>query len=352
MSNPTGASVSRPAAEIEVDQKPAPPDEEGPQADAEDALHRLERLLESLTPSNPPKKIPAPAMTGGSAPRTLPRVEPQAARLAEAIAEARPRRPFLRAALLGVAAAAALGAVVALNGAPGLMRRPPSNGPAAPPTGTLRPSDESVAGSAAAGSPLLKEGADSADVNGADSRAAPQPQAFDPIPDRTAAPPNATPASSAAPTEVPPAFEAAKALAETEPKPSEASATPASSAATKEAPPAAEVVKASAEPEPKAADEATVGAQRLEPEPPTTQSDNPFGVGEALKPNPIDPDVAPLPPIRPRSLGKPAKRTAKPHKEAKVEAEPPAPPPAAQAEAPAAEPAGNPLLRALHDTLK
>jgi hypothetical protein len=330
MSNPTGASGSRPASEIEVDQKPAPPDEEGPRADAEDALHRLERLLESLTPSNPPRKIPAPAMTGGSAPRTLPRVEPQAARLAEAIAEARPRRPFLRAALLGLAAAAALGAAVALNGAPGLMRRPPSNGPAAPPTATLRPSDESVAGSAAAGSPLLKEGSDSADVNGEDFRAAPQPQAFDPIPDRTAAPPNATPTSSAAPP----------------------NATPASSAAPTEAPPAFEAAKALAETEPKAADEATVGAQRLEPEPPTTQSDNPSGVGEALKPNPIDPDVAPLPPVRPPSLGKPAKRTAKPHKEAQAAAEPPAPQPAAQPETPAARSAGNPLLRALHDTLK
>ena len=151
----------------------------------------------------------------------------------------------------------------------------------------------------------------------------PQPQALN-IPDAAASPPskegpNATPASSAA--------------------------------ATMEASPAGAAVKAPAEPEPKAADEAAVGGQRLDPEPPTTQSNNPSGAAEGAKSDAITLEDAPLPPIRPPS-GQHAKRTAKPHKQAKAAAEPPAPAPpahpetqAAQPEAQAAQSAGNPLLR-------
>ncbi len=405
-----GLRVPAPAVVV-GDQKGVRPQEDSRQADAEHALLRLERLLDSWTPSNPPRKVPAPARTGEVAARRLAGVEPQAARLAQAIAEARPHRRFLPAALLAVAAATAVAAVFALNGAPGLMRRSPSIAPPDPPTPAPHQSDGSVAGSAAAVSPLLKEDAHAARVeravsgappgspNGtasfdkvppasaaaaagpaanasssADAReppsseAPPQPQALNPISDRTASPPSegapiTMPASFAATAVALPAVEAVRAPAEPEPKSSEGApnATSASSAATTEPLPAVEAVKASAEPEPKAADEASLGARRSEPEPRATQSDNPSGVGEAAKSKAITLEHVPLPPIRPSSLGKRAKheKAAKPHKEAKAAAEPSAPAPAAQPDTsaarpdtPIAQPADNPLLRLFGDAFK
>src|SRR5208282_3328020 len=304
---------------------------------------------------NPPRKVPAPARTGEVAARRLAGVEPQAARLAQAIAEARPHRRFLPAALLAVAAATAVAAVFALNGAPGLMRRSPSIAPPDPPTPAPHQSDGSVAGSAAAVSPLLKEDAHAARVERAVSGAPPgSPNgtaSFDKVPPASAAAaagPAANASSSAdarepPSSEAPPQPQALNPISDrTASPPSEGApiTMPASFAATAVALPAVEAVKAPAEPEPKAADEASLGARRSEPEPRATQSDNPSGVGEAAKSKAITLEHVPLPPIRPSSLGKRAKheKAAKPHKEAKAAAEPSAPAPAAQPDTSAARP--------------
>ena len=342
------ASGSRAAAASEVEQKPAPSDEGARQSDAEDALVRLERLLQSWTPPNPPRKVPTLGQIGGSAAPPVVRVEPQGAQLAQAIAEARPPRRLLTASLLGLAAATATAAVFALDGASGLMKRPQPIAPAVPPTAGPRPSDGTAAGSPLLNGAALVKGAasetppagqnvlpassgnvwlasthaagpagnasSSADAGETAPAAPPHPQAFNPIPGQPSAPPsreapNATPASSALP--------------------------------------AVGSVKAPAEPKQKSPDEAALGVQRPEPEPPAIQAGDQSVLGEDVKPNSIDPNVAPLPPIRPASLRKRAKheKTAKPHREAKAAAEPAPPPPADEPETPAAQPAGNPLFR-------
>ena len=223
-------------------------------------------------------------------------------------------------------------AVFALDNAPEPMRRPQPIAPAVPPTAGLRPSDDgSVAGSAAAGLPLLRG---AAPVKEAASETPPAGQSV-----RPASPGNVPPASTHAAgragdasssadarepaPETPPhpqAFNPIPGQPSAPPSREAANATPAPSALTTEALPAVGSVKAPAEPEPKAAEGALI---------PTPASS------------------APLPPIRPASLGKPTKheKTAKPHKEAKAAAEPAAPPPADAPETPAAQPAGNPLLR-------
>ena len=341
------ASGSRAAAESEVEQKPAPSDESGRQNDAEDALVKLERLLQSWTPPNPPRKVATPARNRGSAAAPVVRVEPQATQLAPAIAGGRPRR-LVTASLLGLTAATAIAAVFALDSAPGLMKRPQPIAPVGPPPTAPRPSDDSAAGSAA-GSPLVKG---AALVKGSASERPPAGQ-------------NVLPASSG---DVPPASTHATGPAGNayssadvrepapevpaqpqafNPFPGQPSAPPANSSLMLEALPAVGSAKAPAEPEPKVADEAALGAQRTGSEPPATQSNHQSGLGEDVKPNPIAPDAAPLPPIRPASLGKRTKheKTAKPRKEAKAADEPAAPPPADEAEARAAKPAGNSLLR-------
>ncbi len=308
------ASGSRAAAESEVEQKPAPSDEGARQNDAGDALVKLERLLQSWTPSNPPRKVPTPARNRGGAGAPVARVEPQAAQLAQAIAGGGPRRRLLTASLLGLTAATAIAAVFAVDGAPGLMKRPQPIAPTGAPPTAPRPSDDSAAGSAGAGSPLVKGAAlvkrsasetppagqnvlpaSSGDVPPASTHAAglggnayssadarepaPEaplhPQAFNPIPGQPSAPPsreapNATLASSASP--------------------------------------AVGSVKAPAEPQPRAAYEAALGAQRPRSEPPATQSGDQSSLGE-------DAD------------------------------EPAAPPPTDEPETRVAQPAGNPLLR-------
>jgi len=326
------ASGSRAAAESEVEQKPAPSDEAARQNDAEDALVKLERLLQSWTPSNPPRKVSTPDRNGGGAAPPVGRVEPQAPRFARAIAEARARRRLIMASLIGLAAATAIAAVFALDNAPEPMRRPQPIAPAVPPTAGLRPSDDgSVAGSAAAGLPLLRG---AAPVKEAASETPPAGQSV-----RPASPGNVPPASTHAAGRAgdasssadarepapktpphPQAFNPIPGQPSAPPSREAANATPAPSALTTEALPAVGSVKAPAEPEPKAAEGAPI---------PTPASS------------------APLPPIRPASLGKPTKheKTAKPHKEAKAAAEPAAPPPADAPETPAAQPAGNPLSR-------
>ncbi len=347
------ASGPRAAAESEVEQKLAPSDEGARQNDAEDALVELERLLQSWTPSNPPRKVPTPDRNDGSAAPPVPRVETQAAQIAQAIAAARPLRRLLTASLLGLAAATAIAAVFALDGAPGLMERPQPIAPAVPPTAGPRPSDGSVAGSAAAGSPLLKG---AALVKGAASETPPAGQNVLPATSGNVPPASthaAGPAGNASSS-----ADAREPAPEASPHPQAFNSTPGQPSAppSREAPnaapapsalPAVGSVKAPAEPEPKAADEAALGAQRLGSEPPATQSGDQSGLGEDVKPNPIALAAAPLPPIRPASLGKPRKheKTAKPHKEAKAADEPAAPPPADEPETPAAQPAGNPLLR-------
>jgi len=319
-----------------------------PTAGAEDALHELERLLQSL-----------------DAGRSIPgaEVEPQVPWPAKAMTQAGPRRRVLKAVMLGLTAAA-VGAVFALNFTLGLSRWPFAIAPAGAPMAMPPPSDETVAGLSNSGSPLLKNGAGlegakaaesvgapaspsgtasfgdvapaspaaksspSGDALGTSAEAPPQSEAFNPNPDRTASLP-----SGPAPI-----------------------ATPASSAAPQDAPSASAAVKAPAGLRPKAAGGPAAVEQRPEPEPSATQSGNPSGVGEVAKPNAIALDTAPLPPIRPISFAMPAKRekTAKPHRiaqAAQAVPEPLAPPPA-MPDARAAQPPGDPLLRLFRDTFK
>ena len=322
-------------------------------------LHELERLLQSLDQEL--ERFP-PSLDAG---RPIPCAEgePQAPAPAEAMTQAGPRGRVLMAVMLGFTAAA-VGAVFALNFTPGLSRWPLAIAPAAAPMGMPPPSDETVAGLSNSGSPLLKNGADlegakaaesvgapaspsetasfddvppaspaaksslSGDGLGTSAESPPQSEAFNPNPDRTASLPSgpatiATPASSATPQD-----------------------SPSASAAVQE--PAGLLTKAAGGP--------AAVEQRPEPEPSATQSGNPSGAGEAAKPNAIALDTAPLPPIRPVSLGMPAKRekTAKPHRIAQAlqAASEPLAPPTAMPKARAAQPPDNPLLRLFRDTFK
>jgi len=347
---------SQPTAEVKVDQKHVRPDEAARQADAEDVLYKLERFLQSWTPSSPPREVAAPVWTSEDAGRTIAgaEVEPQAPGPAEAMTQARPRGRVLKAAMFALAAAA-VGAVFALNFTHGLFKWPLAIAPAGAPTATPPPSDETVSGPSNSGSPLLKEGADPERPNAADSVGPPASlsgtASFDDVPPASpAANSSASGDALGTPAEAPPPSEAFNPNPDRTASPPSVGApiaTPASSAAPQEAPPAGEAVKPPAEPEPKAAGGVPGVAQRPGPEPPATRSGNPSGVGEAAKPSAIALDAAPLPPIRPVSFAKPQK-TAKPHKAAP---EPPARPPA-KPEARAAQPPGNPLLRLLRDTFE
>jgi hypothetical protein len=319
-----------------------------PTAGAEDALHELERLLQSL-----------------DAGRSIPgaEVEPQAPGPAEAMTQAGPRRRALKPVMLGLIAAA-VAAVFALSFTPGLSRWPLAIAPASAPMAMPPPSDETVAGLSNSGSPLLKNGADLEGAKVAESVGAPESPSgtasFDDVP--PASPPaKSSPSGDGLGTsaEAPPQSEAFN------PNPDRTAslpsgpapiATPASSAAPQDAPSASAWVKVPAGLLPKAAGGPAAVEQRPEPEPSATQSDNPSGVGEAAKPNAISLDTAPLPPIRPVSFGVPAKRekTAKPHRIAQaVQAAPePLAPLPAMPKAGAAQPLGNPLLRLFHDTFK
>ncbi len=345
----------QPTAEVKVDQKHVRPDEAARQADAEDVLYKLERFLQSWTPSSPPREVAAPVWTSEDAGRTIAgaEVEPQAPGPAEAMTQARPRGRVVKAAMFALAAAA-VGAVFALNFTPGLFKWPLAIAPAGAPTATPPPS-ETVSGPSNSGSPLLKEGADPERPNAADSVGPPASlsgtASFDDVaPASPAANSSASGDALGTPAEAPPPSEAFNPNPDRTASPPSVGApiaTPASSAAPQEAPPAGEAVKPPAEPEPKAAGGVPGVAQRPGPEPPATRSGNPSGVGEAAKPSAIALDAAPLPPIRPVSFAKPQK-TAKPHKAAP---EPPARPPA-KPEARAAQPPGNPLLRLLRDTFE
>lgn len=396
MTNPTGVSASPPNPEIKVAQKRASPDEVAPQAntDVENALSRMERLLQATTAANSPRPVPAPvpAKDDGDRPPVAAAAEPQAARPAGAIAGARPGPSLFRPVLVASAAAAGIAVIFALGSGPVFLKRPPSIPSMAAPAA----SGEALAGSGV-GSPLPKEGVAGAEKADAEARAnqnepasldnipvvpaptavaaapaspssdareaaaepRPQSQALSPTPDRTASPPDEAPI---APPPQPPAVsrmpDRTASLTEEAP----IAPPPAPSAAATEASPAVEAVKAPAKPEPKRSDEAALGAPRQGPEPPA-QSVDPSGVGEALKPNPIAPETAPLPPVRPASLGKHAKRekTVKPHKEpqagpepeARAAAGPPQPQaPAVQPETQDTQPAGNPLLRAIGAAFK
>ena len=114
-----------------------------------------------------------------------------------------------------------------------------------------------------------------------------------------------------------------------------------------------------AQPEPplasgtKAGEDAASGDQGALISPPTPQPDKPSGVAEAPASNAAALADAPLPPIRPVSLGKPAKhdKRTKARQDAEAAAEPPAPPPA-QPEARNGQPPGNPLFRLFGDTFR
>ena len=217
----------QPTAEVKVDQKHVRPDEAARQADAEDVLYKLERFLQSWTPSSSRGRSRRPVWTSEDAGRTIAgtEVEPQAPGPAEAMTQARPRGRVLKAAMFALAAAA-VGAVFALNFTPGLFKWPLAIAPAGAPTATSPPSDETVSGPSNSGSPLLKEGADLERPNAADSvgppasvsgtasfddvppaspaanssasgdalgtpaEAPPPSEAFNPNPDRTASPPS------------------------------------------------------------------------------------------------------------------------------------------------------------------
>jgi hypothetical protein len=319
-----------------------------PTADAEDALREFERLLQSsdhelerfLQSLDPDRSIPAAE------------VEPQAPGPVEAMLQAGSRRRVLKAVMLGLTFAA-VGAVFALNFTPDLSRWPLAIAPTGAPMAMPSPSDETVAGLSNSGSPLLKNGADLEGAKAAESVGAPaSPSGTAPVDDV----PPASPAAKSSPSGDALGTSAGRDRTYSIPSGPAPIATPASSAAPQESPSASAAVKAPAGILPETTGGPARVEQRPEPEPSTTQSGTPSGVGEAAKTNPIPLDTAPLPPIRPVSFGMPAKRekAEKPHRIAqavRAAPEPLAPPPA-MPEAPAAQPPGNPLLRLFRDTFK
>lgn len=284
--------------------------------DAEDALHELERLLQSLDAS-----------------RSIPGAEPQAPGPAGAMMPAGPRRRVLKGVMLGLTATVVVVVFASLNFTPGLSKWPLAIAPAGAPRAMPPPSDEPGAGLSNSGSPLLKNGADLEGAKAAESVGAPA------SPGETASFDDVPPASSAA--KISPSGDALGTSAEA-PRQSEAF-NPSTDRTASPSAPAPIATPAAVE-------------QRPEREPLATQSGNASEVGEAAKPTAIALDTAPLPPIRPVSFARPAKRekTAKPHRIAQaVQAalEPLAPAPS-MPKALDAQPPGNPLLRLFRDTFK
>lgn len=366
MPDPDCDTELRPTAGIELDRKPERPDEVEGRSDAERALYRLDRFLASWTPSSPRPTLPARLLTVADAARPI--TVAQQAAPAEAMTRARSRRPVLKRALRASAVAAAAVAAYTVDSPPGFLKRPASITASQPPE-ALRQGDETLGGSGRAALPSLME------------RPGPTPAKPDsgsppPVNSHSAAPATGSsesaskPAGAAAPgAEIPPSGKARQAAPQqsapkpppdqTDPPPFEGAliAAPPPSVATKEAPPAEEAVKAAADPEPKAANEPARGAKGPGPAPPAQQSAHRLGAGEGPKLNAIAFEDAPLPPVRPASHGKPARREkeARAHRNVDVPqamAERPAPPPEEKIAPPTAGGPDNPLIRLLGDTFK
>ncbi len=371
MSNRADAAGSNPAAEIKVDEwKPAHPAEDARQADPDDALDRLQRFLESWTPSNPPRKVLAlspPRNFAASNPRLEvaahvgltgdagqplagAMVEPPAPGLATALAQLGPRRRLLTATLL---AAAAVGAFIVLYGALGLMKRPPFIASASHPA-AVRPTAEPI--DAASGKAFLLVPKEDAGASAKDANSEKPATPTAPASSDTAPAVGATPVRDARGGPAEAAKPQAPSLAShrMESSGTTAAPIPTPSSAPRAPQPAGEAVKTLAGPEPNAAGEPAVGMRSPESEAPSPRPANPAGVGEPATQKAVAAEATPLPPVRRASRVKPARRerNSKPHKAAQAEPAPKPSPPPAEPEARSPQPAGNPLLRALGNAFK
>ena len=396
MAKPDRVTELQPPAEIERNGEQ--PNDDAGQADTEEALDRLERFLASWSPNNPPLKIPAPARTAWAADRPLvgAGAESPAARPADAKAQDSPGRRVLSPVLVVLAVASLAGAAFGLSGAPAVLSRltsvPPNRAPdllKQLPTISFDGASDlwkrlpSVSLDRAPGvlSRLPSDGLDYA------KRLLSRPSAVIPAGLQTATPtaadgsgagasplheeefePHQNPADAGANGSSPfenvpppvPAGDASKAGApQSKPQPgsavpNRAAESPSENAliatprpfAAADTPPAAEKVGDPSEPRPKAAE------AKATPRPEVPMTAGQSEISPALDGDPKSASAAladaPMPPVRPASLGRPARREriARAHKaaeEPRVAADPPTPPPET-APPPPPTPA-NPLLR-------
>ena len=371
MAKPDRVTELQPPAEIERNGEQ--PNDDAGQADTEDALDRLERFLASWSPNNPPLKIPAPARTAWDADRPLvgAGAESPAARPADAKAQDSPGRRVLSPVLVVLAVASLAGAAFGLSGAPAVLSRltsvplnrapdllkqlpsisfdgasdlwkrlPPVSLDHAPGVLSRLPSDGLAADGSGAGASPRHEEEFEPHQNPADRANGSSP--FENVPPPV---PAGDASRAGAPQSKPQPGSAVPNRAAESPSENALIATPRPFAAA-DTPPAAEKVGDPSEPRPKAAE------AKATPRPEVPMTAGQSEISPALDGGPKSASAAladaPLPPVRPASLGRPARREriARAHKaaeEPRVAADPPTPPPETAPPPPPAP--ANPLLR-------
>ena len=328
MSNPGPGPVSRPATLSQTDQGPAPSDDHV----EEDALHKLARFLETWSPTRSRQIAPARAAGEQARPPVSADAEPRDDEPLELTPLRRARLvrtlPFVLGAL---AIIVMIGTVVALNRGAVRLGRISLLAPATYPPTTAPPgaSDDGSAPAWKGAGPTRQE------------KGLVAPELFSSAPEAKIPP--VAPARSLAAASEPPAPDRTNSL------PIESMAS--HPGAEKTPPDQAVILLARPEPfapETKAVKDSAAGAQSA-PSPPTTQETDKQADAETLRATAIRLANAPLPPIRPSWLGKPAKR-ARTRRSVEAASEPRAPPappaPPALPGRPAAENSGalgNPL---------